>query len=51
MFDSYLEEMQVVFSHLNYLKNNKIQISELVEAITKLGKKSTAVKVPSGIEV
>ena len=52
MFDNYFEEMKVIFNHLNFQKLGKIQISELSEAITKLGKtKQNTVKVPTAAEI
>ena len=36
MYDSYFEEMDTIFRHLDFLKRNKIRKDDLVQAVTKL---------------
>ena len=55
MYDSYFEEMENIFRHLDFAKRNKIKKDDLINAATKLrdetlGPHELRVPAPSDLE-
>ena len=51
LLDSYFEEMEVIFKHLDFKKTGRITKDEFMEAIVKLNSRSHELRVPTHEEV